>query len=531
MKSAFCAAVALLIGGITTASAQTKTEPTGPRFDIASYKVTGATLLPAARIESLLQPFTGRQRDFGSVQGALRALERAYAEAGYSAVQVVLPEQELRDGSVRIDVTELKLGKLTVEGNRFFGEENIRRTLPALTEGTAPNVDAVARNLRTANESPSKSTAVLLKEGSTPGTVDAVARVSDQKAWRAALTLDTTGTPSTGTLRSAVAMQHANIFDRDQVLSGQFITSPQYPSKVTIVGLGYHIPLYRLGDSIDLAYVYSDVNSGQVSTSIGSLGISGGGNFTTFRYNLNLPRRGNWDNRFIFSAEWKEYSNDVRQPGAANSLIPDAEVHPLSVGFSGRRRTEADDLSFFLSAVRNIPGGTNGGTEAFNRPGARPGGSPNYTIYRYGASYLKLLPRDWQFRVSANGQHTTDMLIAGEQFGIGGMDSVRGFLEREIANDRGLRSGVELYTPDTGVGIEQGFRSRGVVFIDHGYVSRVRPLQGEVRSETIYSYGVGLRAFYRESVSLRLDFASVQQAGGQQSRDDTRLQGSLSVFF
>lgn len=527
MRGALLAIFACLLCRVPAALGQSD----GPTFEIRRYVIDGATLLPKGRLKAVLKPYTGAARDFNAVQAALRAVEKAYSDAGYTAVQVVLPEQELVNGEVRLQVRELKVGKVFVEGNQHFDEENVRRSLPSLQPGQPPNVDAIARNLRTANENPSKNTTVLLRTSDNEDEVDVVARVVDRKPWRGAVSLDTTGTSSTGTLRLGVSAQHANLFNRDQVLSAQYITSPSYPNRVSIVGIGYHIPLQKLGDSLDLAYVYSDVNSGQTQTSVGTLAISGGGQFYSARYNLNLPRRGAWDQKFVFGADWRDYTNNVYFGAATNSVVPDLSVHPLSVGYVGRRRTQQDDLSLFLSVYRNIPGGGDGNSAAFNRPGARPGASPAYTIWRYGASYLHTLPRDWQVRVAANGQYTADLLIAGEQFGVGGMDSVRGFLERELANDRGIRSGIELYTPDLGIGAEQGFRSRALAFFDYAYVGRNRPLTGEVQAETISGYGIGLRASYREVMSLRVDLGSVRQAGGTQNNGDTRLQGVVSVFF
>ena len=529
MRAALSAILLALSFAVSTAHAQASRVPSGPRFDIARYAVDGVTLIPAASIDRALKPFTGNQRDFGTIQQALRAIEKAYADAGYTAVQVLLPEQELRNGEVRLVVKELKLGKLTVEGNKFFDEENIRRSLPDLKPGVAPNVDAIARNLRTANESPAKNTTILLRSSEQEDSIDAVARVVDQKQWRGAVTVDSTGTPSTGMLRLGVSAQHANLFNRDQVLSAQYITSPAYPSRVSIVGLGYHVPLYRLGDSLDLAYVYSDVNSGQVATSAGNFAISGGGHFYSARYNYNLPRRGNWDQRFIVGIDWREYSNSVLFNNTPGSTVPDQTVHPVSVGYSARRRTQQDDLSLFLTALRNIPGGSDGDAAAFNR--SRAGADAAYTIWRFSASYLRVLPKDWQARVAVNGQLTNDALVAGEQFGLGGMDSVRGFIEREIANDRGVRSGLELYTPELPWGAEQGFRTRALGFVDYGHMSRIRPLPGEVASESVAGYGLGLRSAYGQSMNIRLDLGRVYQGGGLQNPGDTRLHGVISMFF
>lgn len=506
-------------------------QATGPRFDVNRYIVEDATLLPKARIDAALKPYVGKQRDFSTVQSALRALERAYADAGYTAVQVILPEQELKDGRIRLRVRELKVGSVIVEGNQHFDQANVVRSLPAAQPGTAPNVDDIARNLRTANENPSKNTTVLMRAGSTDDTVDIVARVNDRRPWRAAVSVDSTGTAATGMLRTGIAVQHSNLFNRDHIGSAQYIMSPAYPNRVTILGLGYHVPIYATGDSVDVAYVYSDVDSGIVTTAgTGALAISGGGQFWSLRYNLNLPRRGDWDRKFSIGADWREFSSNVRTVGSSGpSLVPDLTLHPVGVAYQSRRRGQQDDLSFYLGVYRNIPGGAAGDGTAFNN--ARPNSNPSYTVYRYGASYLRVLPKDWQFRVAANGQFTNDMLVPGEQFGVGGMDSVRGFIEREFANDRGLRSGLELYTPEFGLGSGQDFRTRGLVFYDYGYAKRVRPLLNDIHAESVSSVGFGLRSYYRDAMSLRLDYASVLQGGGLQQRGDMRLHGSVSLYF
>ncbi len=523
-------ALALALGPLSS-HAQSTAVPEGPRFDIARYVVDGNTLLPAARIDRALAPFTGQKKAFATIQQALAALTKVYADAGYTAVQVTIPEQEIRGGDVRFQVRELKVGQVIVEGNTHFGADNIRRSLPALVPGTSPNVDQVARNLLTANENASKQTQVLLRAGDADGTVDAVAKVRDQSPLRFGFGVDTTGTSATGILRANVAVQHSNLFDRDQALSAQYITSPAYPNRVSIIGLGYRIPLYQLGDSVEFAYVYSDVDSGTVNTSAGRFGISGSGNFYTARYNFNLPRTAEFDQRIIFGADWREYRNDVRFAGSSGSLVPDLTLHPVSVAWSGRWHQQDQDLSGFLSAYHNIAGGSDGDQAAFNRPGARRGAATNYTLYRLSASYTRQLPRDFQLRAAANAQLTNDMLVAGEQFGLGGMDSVRGFTEREIANDRGLRTSLEGYSPDFGARLHAGVSARALIFFDYGQLKRNGALPSEKPGEAVSSAGVGLRLFYGNNISLRLDYGTVMQPGGLQGRGDQRLQGAFAWLF
>ena len=72
--------------------------------------------MPAEDLEAATQSFTGAGRTFADVQRALEAVERAYSEAGYSAVQVVLPEQELERGEIRFQIVEAKVGRVMRRG-------------------------------------------------------------------------------------------------------------------------------------------------------------------------------------------------------------------------------------------------------------------------------------------------------------------------------------------------------------------------------------------------------------------------------
>ncbi|MEO8009803.1 MAG: POTRA domain-containing protein, partial [Betaproteobacteria bacterium] len=57
-------------------------DPVSLRFDISAYRVEGNTLLKPNKIQAVLAPYQGKQRDFGDVQRALDALEGAYRQAG-----------------------------------------------------------------------------------------------------------------------------------------------------------------------------------------------------------------------------------------------------------------------------------------------------------------------------------------------------------------------------------------------------------------------------------------------------------------
>ena len=377
------------------------------RFDISRFEVAGNTLLPAAAVDAIVAPFAGKARDFGDVERALEALQAAYRDRGYTLVQVALPEQELNQGVVRLRVMETRLGKVRVEGNRFFDEANIRASLPGLREGASPDTAAASASLKLANENPAKKTVLQLGSGDRDDQVDAVVKVSDDKPWRIGASLDNSGNEATGDTRLTVQYQNANLLNRDQVLSLQYTTTVEKPSQVSVYGIGYHIPLYAIGDSLDLFASYSDVDSGTVSAGIFDLLVSGKGAVAGIRYNHNLRRVGDYESRLVYSFDYKAYQNSVALENV--QLGNDVTVHPLGVAYAGSWTLPKATAQFSIGVLHNLAGGDRGGSADFSR--VRAGASAGYNILRFDASYLRALAGDWQMRLNLNGQYTNDRLV------------------------------------------------------------------------------------------------------------------------
>lgn len=499
--------------------------PESPSFEIRRYEVAGNTVLPIDLIAATLAPYTGPTRSFADVQAAVAALRQAYARAGFGAVNVSLPEQQVADGTIHLRVTEARLRSLAIEGNTHFDAANIARSVPALREGATPNTSELAQDIRLANENPAKRIGVDLK-GDASGAIDATISVQDDKPWKVGAQLDNTGTPATGRLRSGVFFQHANIAGSDQVLTGQYITSPEHPGSVTIVAANHRIPLYGLGDSIDLFGVYSDVDSGVVGD---LLNLRGRGWVAGVRYNHSFPPSADYRHRLTFGFENRVLDNRVGLVGGSPDLLPDVTVHPASLGYAATWTGDRQQADVSTTAVINIPGGARG--RAADVAAARSGATADYSILRWSASYVRALPRDWRLRVAGDGQYSPDSLISGEQFGIGGQDSVRGFREREVSNDRGVRASLELHTPDFGDRFGSGIAANALLFYDYGRVARNRALPGEASEVSIASVGAGMRLSIAPHYQVRADFAHVTRGTGTRPRGDESVHFSVGVAY
>jgi len=495
-------------------------------FDIARFEVEGNTLLNAAAVQSLLAGYAGKGRDFSYVERAVGALQDAYAKRGYSLVKVILPEQELNQGVVHLRVIETRIGKVRVVDNIFHDEANIRRSLPALQVGGIPNTEALSTDIRVANENPTKRTNLQLKSGGQPDVIDAELQVADEKPWSTSVMLDNSGFDPSGRDHVTAQYQNFNLWGLDHVFSAQYTTSLENPSKLNVYGAGYHIPLYALGDSLDIYGSYSNINAGSVSAGLVDLTVSGAGTVFGTHFNHELPRSGHYDSQLIVGFDRKAFRNDVELLGL--QLGGDVTVDPLSLSYVGQWVLASSSLNFYMTAVRNIPGGAEASDADFTA--ARSGATPSYGLLRYGAGYDQPLPREWQVRLTVNGQATRDALVPGEQFGVGGAGSVRGLHEREISDDKGFTANAELDTPNLCAGAKiVAMQCTLLGFFDDGHVFRNEALPGEETHVSVDSTGVGFRLAKSRTLSLQMDYGHVLRASDAEQKGEQRFDVLLVV--
>jgi hemolysin activation/secretion protein len=506
--------------------------PVPPHFAVNRFEVDGAHALSAATIDATLSPYQGQSVTFERLEEAIAALKAKYREAGIDAVNIVLPQQDISNGVIRISVTEARLGKVEVVGNKHFSSDNIVRALPALVPGETPNMDDVAAEVRMSNDNPSKQIQVTLRQGASADSADALVRVSDEDPMQFAVIFDNTGTSDSGRDRLGFAIHDANVFGADHVLSAQFQTSPNKIHDVDIIGANYVIPLYSRNETLDLSAGYSNVNSGLVTTTAGAYGITGKGTTFGARLTQYLARSEIWNQRLFASLDWRAYKNDVTLGDNGDSLVPDVTVHPFGLGYAVNYTTAKLEGEAGVTYEHNIPGGSNGSTDDFRLPGGRHDASASYQLLLYNADVTTDVYQGWRVHGAFDGQYTSDALVSPEQFGAGGIDSVRGFDERAATDDRGERITLEGITPDVGARlINDSWQLHGVLFYDAAKLARVDPLPGEKSHLFISSRGLGARIAYSRQASLRLDFANVINGADLRAKNSNMLQFSAIVTF
>jgi hemolysin activation/secretion protein len=501
-------------------------ERPGPVFRITGFDVAGVNPLAVGETSNILAPFLRADATIETLQKATAALETALKERGYGLYRVSLLPQELSGGIVKLEIVRYLVGKVVLEGATNHSESNIRASVPELVEGQTPNFRTLAVQTAIANESQGKQIQVVLKESTQPDTIDARVVVKESKDWNFAVSLNNSGTKATGHDRFSLVGGHANLFDLDHSFSAAYTTSLARASDVRQLGLNYKIPLYKLGGVLGFSHTRSDVTG-----SFGPFSSNGAGQTMGLSYSHYLHPEGGRRSNITLGLDDKQFDptliNGVPVPGQL-----ERRTRPLSLGYNVRVETDKSAYGYNLDLVANLAGGAGNNLTAYQSEDPRIR-TASFRLLRAGANYLGALGSGWMLGLRGQAQYSSNALISGEQFGIGGAQSVRGTGERPVSGDRGIFGSAEFTSPE----LRPGLRWAG--FVDAGFVaSDTSPASPKLASDRLASFGLGLRysvgrvsasaewarLFMGSKVPLALNSESPQKG-------DHKLHVNLSIRF
>ncbi len=527
---ALCSAVSL---------AQTA-QPGTLKFNVSRYEVVGDNPMPFKATQAVLEPFIGEHEGLEGLQSAADALEQSIRAQGYSFHRVVLPPQTLQGGTVQLKVVEFKLGNIVVDNNQYFTDRNILRSMPGLNLQESPNIKRLARSLRLANNHPARQLTLGFRESETEQAIDAVLTVEDRSPYSLFTVLQNTGSEGTGEYRLSLGYQYSNLFDRDHVLSIVYTTSPDETDAVSQAGISYRIPFYSISSTLSFSYSDSDIESATIETGPSDSGdqtnffsITGKGTAAFLGYVYSLPGSGLYQHDLSVNYEDKSFDNDLflagdPVPPPCVELGGEVRSTPVSLAYKGIVRGTSHALGFTLGFYSNQSGGQYGDDYAYECVSSGLAKS-DWSATRYSFKYDQRIGGEWLVSMRAQGQSADERLIPGEQFGLGGAFSVRGYEERSILGDDGWQASLEFWTPTFA-----GNSMNALVFYDTGSVSQadaVDPASIETQDIEVAGAGLGLRWVWNNQLSLRADAASALEAYDSGNVSDLIEEGDTTFHF
>lgn len=491
-----------------------------PLFDILEFVVEGDTLLGSDAIERAVYPFLGPARSAADAERARKALEKAYHDAGFLSVSVVLPPQRVAGegatGELRLQVQQAPVAKLSVTGARYHLPSQVREAMPSVAPGSVPNFNEMQDELgRVARARADREVTPIVAAGEQPGTMAVELKVQDTLPLHGSIELNDKQSLNTAAGRLEAALSYDNLFQRGHSLGFNWLYSPRRPSEANIQSLNYGLPLGGEGDRLTVGLTHSDSNT---PTPLGGATVSRGDTWR-LRWRDALPPLEGLSHGYTLGATLKHLRDANQEVAGFTTPAPTLRYPTFQLGYdlalqgsaAGRLTQLQAELSVSLPGLsRRMVDCSGVPREQFACKRVTGGlDQPNAAGAAFQVLTLSLAHREpigrWQLATRLQGQFSDTPLVPAEQVVYGGRDSVRGYYEGEQAGDLGASLRVELLPPPWTLPARVTLQP--LVFAEGAALKRLYALAGEQASARLASVGFGLQMQGPFGLQATLDWA------------------------
>jgi len=314
------------------------------------------------------------------------------------------------------------------------------------------------------------------------------------------LELNNRYSPDTTQLRLNGAMSYDNLWQLGHSIGGSFQLSPENPGEVKVFSGHYMLRVPQM-NWLSLR-LHGTKQESAVST-IGSSAVAGRGEVVGIQAIMLLPGGKAFSNTLSLGLDYKKTDQDVTSSGGLALTQTSYYYFPLSATYSAAWLTKTDQIELNVGPVFSFRGlGSSPG--AFG--GSRVGSDGAFFYLRGDLSHTHDFAKGFQLHEKIQGQVAGKALVSAEQFGGGGLGTVRGYIEGEAFGDNAFFGSVELRSPSL-----LGFMGNKVVdgrvylFAEGGRLSVFQPQYPQHAHVDMASFGVGSRVHFLDRFNGSLD--------------------------
>ncbi len=181
-----------------TLESPTPESTTNAVVKITRIDVVGSTVLSAATIAAIVQPFEGQSLRFDQLQAIADRLTQAYLQRGYLTSRARWPEQTIKSGVVQIQIQEGSLADVEVIGTKRLSANYIRQQIaPGIRSPLSqPKLEDQLRLLKL--DPLLNQVEASIRQATQPGQSVLTVRVAEAPAVFGSVSLDNDSVPSVG---------------------------------------------------------------------------------------------------------------------------------------------------------------------------------------------------------------------------------------------------------------------------------------------------------------------------------------------
>ena len=456
----------------------------GPTFFIKKIKLIGNTVITNERLMPLIDLGEGKDVNMKILNAIADEVAAVYATEGYLLVRVFVPNQEVKDATVEMVISEGRINKVLVQGNKKLSTEKFQQRMKMVQEEPVLREQTLERVLLELNELMGVKVRAVLMPGDLPGTSDLVMDVTESRPYTFSFDSDNFGSRFTGPVRFGLSMSYANIFTLGDQFATRWTRSEYGQDSYTPF---YTIPINSYGTRMKLSYTFLE---NELKDKLEYL--AAGGSLTFFGLELSHLMHKSQTASFSVRTglDLKSFENEAQGINTTKDNLMNVSLGfegNLSDSFLGRTFY---DLNFELGlregdSSRGLVSRAGGHGKIF---------TTNINVIRLQSA--KIL--NSYFILKFQGQMNNTRALSSYLMGIGGMGSVRGYPLSAYQGDKGYNLSTEYTVPfPWQVKWHRNFPDLSKVlsvvsFLEHGKIFVRDKRSGEVDQE-ITTAGGGLK--------------------------------------
>lgn len=499
------------------------------RFFVQEYRVEGVHAVSPAEVEEAVYPFLGPERTPEDVELARLAVEALYRKKGYQAAFVQVPAQDASSGVVTIAVTEGVVGRTRVIGSRYSQPNRLKADAPSLTEGKVLDFNALSRDVARLNQVADRRVTPEFKPGAEAGTIDVDLKVDEAKPPLSAnVELNNRNSANTSDLRLNGGVSYGNLLQRGHIAGLTFQLAPEDLDDAKVFS-AYYLFRPQAVDFLTLQLLATRQES-DVST-IGGSAVSGRGSTYGGRAIFALP---GGDTTFFHTAsaglDFKHLDQTLSAGGSVSRAPVDYATLPLAYGATWLGKTGSTELSLSPTlGLRPL------GADERDFATRRVASSGSFACLRADLSRDQKLPAGFSILLRAQAQFSSQALVDSEQFSAGGVDTVRGYHESEVAGDDAFAGSIEFrspsFLPPSASSTAPKTEWRVHTFVEGARVYLHDTLPDQDSRFNLIGVGFGTRLLLRERFTGSIDAGWPLRDAGETEARDLRVNFSIGASY
>jgi hemolysin activation/secretion protein len=492
--------------------------------------VTGAQKISATRLASTYKHLIGKKISLADVYGVANAMTRMYRDAGYLLSRAVVPQQEIGNGVVKIQIVEGFVSSYSIQGADFGTRSQIEAYARNMMKDGALTSKSLERYLLLMNDLPGMKVRAVLSPSKTTVGGAHMTLVLDQRRFQGNAVLDNLGNRFLGPERLTLGGQANSLFGSTDQLNGTVLWTPSH-DELRYFSLGGKHNVGSEGTRVGINGSFTETDP-TIPGTIGALNPRG----QAYVVSLNAEHpfvRSRAFNLFGRASFDMTENKNLYGPGLSG-IETDDDQRILRMG---GLLTMLDRYAGYNAMNATVSQGFEflGASEKGDTNLSRTAGDPSFTKFEAEASRMqRLFNSPFTATLGVAGQYSGQALLASEEFGLGGSDYGRGYDSSEVTGDKGLAGKVEV---GYGVPVNAPYFNdyQLYTFYDVGAVWNRDPGAGVSPRQSTASAGIGTRLNFTDTIRgdmylakpLTRPVASRQAEDG----DDLRFRFSLGAQF